>query len=259
MNVNGIDEYGAFMRKKIDILKLSVVLFLFFLSVNCVGCPPFSQSIKGNGIIETKNFFETDFTAISFAYAWNATIQYGEQFSIQIEMDENIFPYLNLSVTDATLHITFTSGYSLSPTTCKAAITIPVLSKLETSGSLSALISSFDTPEKLLSIRVAGSANITATDITLKTLQLAISGSGEFNLAGKAQNMEVGISGSGDIKAVNLEAEKADISIEGSGSVKVWVKNHLSGNISGTGSIRYKGNPATIERTISGVGKISPL
>lgn len=247
------------MCKKIDILKCAVASFLFFLSVSCVGCPPLSRSVKGNGIIETKNFLESNFTAISIASGWNATIQNSEKFSIQIEMDENIFPYLNLSVTDATLHISFASGYSVSPTSCKIAITMPVLLKLEIFGSLSAVISSFNSPEELMLIRVAGSANITADSIVFKTLQLAIFGSGDFNLAGKAQNMEVGISGFGNIKAVNLEAEKADISIEGSGSVKVWVKNHLSANISGTGSIRYKGNPATIERTISGVGKISPL
>ncbi len=244
--------------KIIGIVKAAVLTVLF---VSCIGCQSFSgstESVKGNGKIETQAFSQNNFNALSIEGGWTADIRYSETFSIQVETDENIFPYLDISLTGTTLNIGFKSGYSISPTRCKVFITMPSLMQLHTTGSLTGIISSFNKPEETMSIDIVGSGNITARDITLKSLQLEISGSAEFSAIGKAQNIKAVISGSGDIKTTDLETEKADISISGSGSAKVWVTRHLIADISGSGSILYKGQPV-IETKSSVMGKISPL
>ncbi|EMB42098.1 DUF2807 domain-containing protein [Treponema denticola] len=244
--------------KIIGVVKASVITALLCI---CISCQSFSGSgevIKGNGTIETKSFPQNNFNALSISGGWIADIRYSETFSIQIETDENIFPYLDVFLTGTTLNIGFKSGYSISPTQCKVSITMPALIKLQTAGSLTAVISSFNMPKDSMSIDISGSGNITARDITVNTLKVDVSGSGDFSATGKAENMIADISGSGDIKTTDFETEKADISISGSGSAKVWVTRHLKADIGASGSVRYKGNPV-IETKSSGSGRISSL
>ncbi len=244
--------------KIIGVVKASVITALLCI---CISCQSFSGSgevIKGNGTIETKSFPQNNFNALSISGGWIADIRYSETFSIQIETDENIFPYLDVFLTGTTLNIGFKSGYSISPTQCKVSITMPALIKLQTAGSLTAVISSFNMPKDSMSIDISGSGNITARDITVNTLKVDVSGSGDFSATGKAENMIADVSGSGDIKTTDFETEKADISISGSGSAKVWVTRHLKADIGASGSIRYKGNPV-IETKSSGSGRISSL
>ena len=244
--------------KVIGVVKAAVITALLCI---CISCQSFSCSgevIKGNGTIETKTFPQNNFNAISISGGWTADIRYSETFSIQIETDENIFPYLDIFLTGTTLNIGFKSGYSISPTQCKVSITMPALIKLQTVGSLTAVISSFNMAKDSMSIDISGSGNITARDITVNTLKVDVSGSADFSATGKAENIIADVSGSGDIKTTDFETEKADISISGSGSAKVWVTRHLKADISGSGSVRYKGNPV-IEIKSSGSGRISSL
>ena len=244
--------------KLIGVVKASVITALLCI---CISCQSFSGSdevIKGNGTIETKTFPQNNFNALSISGGWTADIRYSETFSIQIETDENIFSDLDISVAGTTLNIGFKSGYSISPTQCKVSITMPALIKLQTVGSLTAVISSFNMPKDSMSIDISGSGNITARDITVNTLKVDVSGSADFSATGKAKNIIADVSGSGDIKTTDFETEKADISISGSGSAKVWVTRHLKADIGASGSVRYKGNPV-IETKSSGNGRISSL
>ena len=246
---------------KVKLIGIEKAAVITALLVICIGCQSFSGSdevIKGNGKIETKSFPESDFNAVCIKGGWTADIRYSETFSIQIETDENIFPDLDISVAGTTLNIGFKSGYSISPTQCKVSITMPALIKLQTVGSLTAVISSFNIPKDSMSIDISGSGNITARDITVNTLKVDVSGSADFSATGKAKNIIADVSGSGDIKTTDFETEKADISISGSGSAKVWVTRHLKADIGASGSVRYKGNPV-IETKSSGSGRISSL
>ena len=248
---------------KVKVIGVVKAVVITALLVICIGCRSFSCSgevIKGNGTIETKTFPQNTFNAISISGGWTADIRYSETFSIQIETDENIFPYLDISLTGTTLNIGFKSGYrySISPTRRKVSITMPALIKLQTVGSLTAVISSFNIPKDSMSIDISGSGNITARDITVNTLKVDVSGSADFSATGKAKNIIADVSGSGDIKTTDFETEKADISISGSGSAKVWVTRHLKADIGASGSVRYKGNPV-IETKSSGSGRISSL
>ncbi|UTC94525.1 DUF2807 domain-containing protein [Treponema denticola] len=244
--------------KVIGVVKAATITALLVI---CISCQSFSCSgevIKGNGKIETKSFPQNNFNALSISGGWTADIRYSETFSMQIETDENIFSDLDISVAGTTLNIGFKSGYSISPTQCKVSITMPALIKLQTVGSLTAVISSFNMAKDSMSIDISGSGNITARDITVNTLKVDVSGSADFSATGKAKNIIADVSGSGDIKTTDFETEKADISISGSGSAKVWVTRHLKADIGASGSVRYKGNPV-IETKSSGSGRISSL
>ena len=242
--------------KIISIVCAAITALLLFTASSCVVLV--DKRVHGNGKVQTQSFSRNDFETVSVSGDWKVDIQQSETFFITVEADENLSSYLDIYVSDHTLHIGFKHGYRIDNTHCKAFITMPILTQLTASGSITGTVSYFDMPGRTMSIDVAGSGDVTARDITVKNLKLKISGSGSFEATGKAQNMTAAISGSGNIKAVGLKTENTAISISGSGFAKVWVTTFLRADISGSGNIWYKGNPI-IDRQISGSGSLYHL
>jgi hypothetical protein len=63
------------------------------------------------------------------------------------------------------------------------------------------------------------------------------------------------IAGTGNIDAFELKAQAAEISVSGAGRAAITAVDRLNANISGTGMIRYRGNPE-IEKRVSGIGTL---
>lgn len=242
--------------KIISIICTAITALLLFATG---GCPGSLTSIRGNGNVKQQNFSLNSFKTVSISGDWTVEITRNGTFSVTVDADENLFDYLDIQVNDSgnNLHIGFKKGYAISNAHCKASITMPVLTQLTASGSLTGTISSFDMHRGTMTIDVSGSGDITARNIDVKKLELNISGSGSFTASGKAEHMRAAISGSGNIKATDLKAEYADISISGSGSANVWVTKVLRADISGSGKVRYKN--LTPPPHIDGSGDIASL
>ncbi|WP_300664457.1 head GIN domain-containing protein [Fluviicola sp.] len=131
----------------------------------------------------------------------------------------------------------------------------PDLRAVDLSGS-----GNFESPSDIvtsdLELNVSGSGDIALAAVHTDELQVKISGSGDISVSGGAvTNQKATISGSGDIEMDGLTASNSDAKISGSGSITVWVVNQLKATISGSGNIRYKGNPV-INANISGSGSV---
>ena len=238
-----------------SIVYITVIVLLLFATG---GCPGSLIPIRGNGNITQQNFPLNDFKTVSVSGDWTVEITQNVTFSVTVDADRNLFDYLDIRVDgNHNLHIGFKKGYAISNAHCKASITMPVLTQLTASGSLTGTISSFDMHRGTMTIDVSGSGDITARNIDVKKLELNISGSGSFTASGEAQTFKVDISGSGEIRTTGLKTKKADISISGSGSAEIWVTNFLKARISGSGKVRYKN--LTPPPHIDGSGDIASL
>lgn len=107
-----------------------------------------------------------------------------------------------------------------------------------------------------LELNVSGSGNINFASVHSDELEVKISGSGNIVVSGGVvTNQKATISGSGNVEMENLTANNSDAKISGSGSITVWVLDELKATISGSGNIRYKGNPI-VNTNISGSGSV---
>jgi hypothetical protein len=107
-----------------------------------------------------------------------------------------------------------------------------------------------------LDLDISGSGNIALASVQADQLEVKISGSGNITVSGGvATNQKATVSGSGDIDMLGLTANYSDAKISGSGSVTVWVLDQLNANISGSGNVKYKGNPL-VNTSISGSGSV---
>lgn len=105
-----------------------------------------------------------------------------------------------------------------------------------------------------IDLNIVGSGNMDLS-LTADEIRSQITGSGKLELEGESQEFITTIAGSGNIRAFDLETEKAKIVIAGSGNVYITVLDELEITISGSGNVYYQGNPE-IDLTITGSGSL---
>jgi hypothetical protein len=106
---------------------------------------------------------------------------------------------------------------------------------------------------------ISGSGKVSFDGAISGYAEIGISGSGKFMASGSADEIKTTISGSGKVMAGDLVVNKCDVRISGSGDVEINVKSSLDANISGSGTVTYKGNPSQVNSHSSGSGRIRKM
>lgn len=106
---------------------------------------------------------------------------------------------------------------------------------------------------------VSGSGKVVMSAKIDNTADFGISGSGKIEARGEADVVKTHISGSGKVLAADLQTNRCEIRISGSGDVEINVTNELDANISGSGSVSYRGNPKKVNSHASGSGKLRKI
>lgn len=112
---------------------------------------------------------------------------------------------------------------------------------------------------KTLESDVTGSGKFYFDAQISESVDLGIAGSGKIQGQGNTPFVKANVSGSGKVSASNLIAEKCEVRISGSGDVEINVKDQLTSKISGSGSIRYKGEPGQVNNHSSGSGSVKKM
>lgn len=196
------------------------------------GCAP--PGIKGDGVVTTTNRPIADFSTLRADGAYRIKWSSGKP-AITISTDQNLLALITTSVTGDTLHID--RKETLRPT---KGIMINVLSVSQ--------------KEVLLN----GAVSLTASNVSGSDLKLESNGASSINVEGSVTNLEANFSGAGSLDAKALQTQTTKVSLSGACSADVTVSESLEGSISGAGAITYGGNPKTVEKNISGVGRIQP-
>src|SRR5690606_1238850 len=106
---------------------------------------------------------------------------------------------------------------------------------------------------------VSGSGNMRLALGSTKAASFRVAGSGNIEVSGSADTMEVSISGSGVVRGGDFQARICSVQITGSGDVEVSVSEELDANITGSGGVRYRGNPDKVNSHSTGSGKVRQM
>jgi hypothetical protein len=183
----------------------------------------------------------------------------GNIHEITIEGDDRDVEELITEVEDGFLKIRYPSGkWRIRRSKLTIHVTSKDLDAVKMSGS-----GLFESAEALTSdemdIAISGSGNIVFAELAADEVAVKISGSGDVLLdRGSADEMELRISGSGKLKAETFEVSEFSASISGSGGARITAKEELEVRISGSGSVYYHGNPR-VNSSSSGSGKVRTL
>lgn len=194
-----------------------------------------------------------DFTGIRAGDAVKISISQSDLPTVKIVAPEDVQPSVKTEVNNGILSIS-TDGNIKDEQSITVLITVKSLNSLENSG-----VADIKSENKLicenLSILSQGVGNINL-DVEAKEIKSTLSGAGHITLKGTAQVLDATISGAGGLKATDLEANKVIAKVSGAGDAKVNVVQSLTADVSGAGSIIYKGNPVDRVVNISGVGSV---
>ena len=202
--------------KTVKMKTLRTLAPFFLLAMLSTSCDWHStRTVIGSGNIETMEIELSGFTGINVTGTCNVDFTVADTFSVKMHAQQEVLNVMTFRMVSGMLQIGFDSDYNVN-----------------TDKEISATI-------------MAPSLNF-----------VGISGAGDYTLRGSKQaELDIQITGAGNIKAFNMEVDACNIGISGSGNCEVSVNKSLQVNISGVGNVFYRGNPE-ITSVISGVGNI---
>ena len=227
---------------------------LFILIIASI-CFTSCASVSGNGNVQDENRDMANIETLKSSGSIDVEIKSGNTYSLVVENDENLLPYVITDVDNGVLNIHYKNGYSIRNDHAKVIVTAPTLHKIISSGS--ANINSDDVIKSAdeIEIRTSGSGDLNL-QLDAPSINATGSGSGNISLSGRTKDFQCKVSGSGDIKCANLKSENAQIRVSGSSDVHVFASVSLKVNVTGSGDVHYSGNPPSPEIHIAGSGTV---
>lgn len=218
--------------------KIKMLLFLILLSGMC-----YAQQTR-----HVENF-----SAISVHDLFSVVLKQDSVNSITIQGDSSSLPLIKTEVSGGKLSI-FTDKNIRNSDEIKIYVSAREIREIEVSGA-----ATVKTENKIksqnLALKATGAGDIKA-DLETETINLAASGSGDITLSGTTKTLAANVSGAGDIKAFNLLVDDANVKASGAGDLKLNVKSSIKADVSGAGSVIYRGDPQQRDVQISGAGSV---
>jgi len=242
------------MKKLIMICMLTGIMVIFSgcLMVSLDNFP--GNAVQGTGPVISRDFTVLDFTGINIDGAYVVVYRHSDTSSVTIQMQENLFDYLNVGVRNDILHIDSNRSFRTARYyTPRIYIYAPYLS-LARFGGAASMEDWDEISVDRLSIGVSGAASGKLI-VDVNNLSIEAAGAVDFDVYGTASSASISISGAGEIYAANLQTENATVNVTGAGTVDIAVSDTLDITIAGTGTVRYIGNPY-VSRSIAGMGSV---
>jgi hypothetical protein len=251
-------------------LSIAAVIFLVGFSVTCMSCAIFP--IIGNGNLLSTEMNVPSFEKINVSGSAEVRFHASQSQRVVVTVDSNLSGYVDIFTRNKELNIRLKNRGSYSFTRFLVDVYCPVLTGVSVSGSGSfaamdkitassfeANISGSGKTEGTVecgnySANISGSGKI-INNVVCDNLTAYISGSGEITITGTGKDSNVRITGSGDFNGIEFKTNNVSAQISGSGNMNIWVLDYLKANVSGSGSVRYRGNPR-IDFSGGGSGRI---
>src|SRR4030042_4122030 len=195
------------------------------------------------------------FTSVGFGIAGNLYIKIGPQFKVELEGEKGDLDEVITELSGERLQIKHDNWRFQFREKVTVYVTMPEIDGLGVSGSGKAEILDAVKGEDL-DLSVSGSGNLFTSDLSVENLECHISGSGNIKLGGgNAKDTEVSISRSGNFNGEMAKCETMEVHVSGSGNCTCQVTGSLEASVSGSGNVTYTGNPR-IDARVSGSGRV---
>ncbi len=231
---------------------LTLVLFFFGISGILAGCNV-AGGVRGDGNVLKETRKVSPFDAIDVSGAFDIVLKQGTVEEVVVEADANLLPVIRTEVVGNTLRVE-TKKPVRHATTMKVFITVKDLRHMDVSGAVDIETEGrISVPE--LDIDASGASD-SKLEIAVQRLSLDCSGASKIRFSGSAASLAMDLSGASDIFAYDLLTEMCDIEISGAGNAQLNVSKKIRAEISGAGSVKYKGSPSEVDQSVSGAGSI---
>ena len=192
------------------------------------------RGVKGSGDMETRELDLEDFSAIKIGGAFDLEIGFGDQQSVKVTIDDNLWDLLEADVRGGELELDWKKSVRPSDE-CRIEIVVRSLDEMN----------------------ISGAGDVRIHDFAGDRFRFKLSGAADLEMDGEVDRLEIRVSGAGDIDTRDLRARDVEITISGAGSADVRATESIDAHVSGVGNIDIYGNPVHRKVRTSGLGKIT--
>ena len=265
-----------FMLKQVRLSKKHLLVIIALLVVAVAGLPGCYGATRGSGSIVTRSFNFQDFNRVEVSHAFRAEIIRGSSFSVSVTADDNLFEYVNVTISGNILKIGMRPGYTYFPKALVARITMPDVDSVNIFGASRAELASFDLSHDFRA-QVSGAstlelAGLRAEDVTLEAgtasritgvlnaldVTIEATGASRVLLSGTARSLHLTGSAASNINLGEMKARDATIGLNGASSAEVNLSGRLDAGLTGASSLLYSGDPELGNINLSDFSSVNP-
>ncbi len=210
-----------------------IILIIAIFNLFCTATFAQKGPLKGTGKIVSRTFDFKDFDKVSFEdFDGKIEVEIGKSFSINVDIDENLEPRLEVKKDDAENQLTIRLAGNLNGklylenTRIKIKVTMPEASV----------------------IQHRGNTNVHISGIMGRYFRFENDGNGDVSLQGNIDELDIKKNGNGSVNAQKLIAKTAKVKSYGNGNVLVNSQISLAAHGTGNNSVMQFGQ-----------GKIEPM
>lgn len=225
------------------------ILASFAICILLTSC---QSEIEGEGTINLHDVTIANFENLYLEIPAHVLIENNDSAKFTIACQDNIFNEINVHGDNNKLIIESNKKFKVQRPV-EIRITVPKVDYIDITGNGTVEYNPTKYLKKL-GIELKGKSTVIST-INASEVDIKVIDNGDALLSGRAELVEGVISGSGDIHAYDLAADKCKLEINGSGNVRCSPSTLLKATIHGSGNIYYRGTPE-IKSEITGSGQI---
>jgi hypothetical protein len=238
------------------LVRIAVAALVALLASSCgfdINIGDFGTGKKGNGkvVTETREIIG-DFTEVFASEGLNVHVAQSDDFSIEVEADENVIDLIGTDIKNGKLRIH--TRENIGDATKNIRVSLPEISALKSSSG--AHLQTENTIEgDRLEIDGSSGARLKA-ELQANHLEMDASSGANLDISGTADRADVDVSSGGYIDAEDLSTKNCTADASSGGNVKIQVSESLTANASSGGNIAYSGN-ASVQKKKSVSGSVS--
>jgi hypothetical protein len=214
-----------------------------------------AATLAGPALAAAETRSVADFDEVVFAVPGEVSIQQGPSETLTLEAEPAVLRKIMTEIHGRRLLIGLAPGRIETQQPIRFKLGVRALRAFEsrTAGAIS--IGPLSSDSLALVLGGGGSIRLDRLENAFN-LDVRITGAGEVAIdSGKVVAQQLAISGIGTYIAPKLASERAQVAIDGSGNVQLAASSALAVRIGGIGHVRYHGDPV-VTRSIQGIGSI---
>ncbi|NPV01222.1 MAG: DUF2807 domain-containing protein [Brevinematales bacterium] len=238
---------------KFLVLLLTVFISLFFSDCTNSSSGKNNSSNQSIAQLITEKRQISGFKSVSFNGMGVVTIKKGKSDFITVKADASIINDIETVIQGDTLQIGFKDIINAIGESVEIEITMENIDELRLMGAGKvAMADQFNSEYLRIIMTGTGIMDINAKS---KTIDAEIRGAGNIYLKGTTDVLKIMHTGLGQVDAFDLKAQSVFCSLLGAGECKVNAVKTLNIQLTGLGSVLYKGKPDVIQQ-ITGLGSV---
>lgn len=234
------------------LVKIALALFLALFVSSCAFDINFGDGKKGNGVVvEEPRDVADEFTEVLASEGIDVYVTQADEFSINVEADENIIDLIGTDIKDGKLRVHAIEN--IGRATKNVFVSLPKVTALETSSGADLTAQNVIKADKIELEASSGSdlqVELTASEVTADA-----SSGADIKVSGTTDMLNADASSGADIRARDLLAKRCTADASSGSDISVNVSESLVADASSGADISYTGE-ASVQKKKSVSGSV---